>query len=90
MGSAASRHDNPDQWVSGGHEKFETPMRSAATTRERGVAKLSWWHAGGLHAHVTYPDGSTMHRIWPKDSYWEIDALRFELEDRFEYVDVKP
>ena len=31
---AASRRDNPDQWVSGGHEKFETPMRSAASERD--------------------------------------------------------
>ncbi len=60
------------------------------TRRIPGVVKLSWWHAGGLHAHVTYPDGSTLHRIWPKDSWWEIDALRFELEREYESVDVKP
>jgi len=32
--SAASRRDNPDQWVSGGHEKFETPMRSVVSERD--------------------------------------------------------
>lgn len=24
--SGASRYDNPEQWVSGGHERFETPV----------------------------------------------------------------
>jgi hypothetical protein len=70
------------------------PIRCAveglSATKRSGTAKLSWWHAGGLHAHVTYPDGSTMHKVWPAASWWEIDALRMELENEFQYVDVKP
>lgn len=55
-----------------------------------GYVKLRWWHAGGLHAHVTYPDGSWMHRVWPASDYWEIDTLRFELEAQYKHVEVTP
>jgi len=37
----ATRRDNPDQWVSGGHEKFETPIRSAAKNRQWVQFKLT-------------------------------------------------
>ncbi len=59
----------------------------AALTRE--PVKLSWWHAGGLHAHVTYPDGSTLHRVWKADHYWELDSLRLDLEREFGKVNVQ-
>ena len=44
--SAASRRDNPDQWVSGGHEKFETPMRSATRVH---IKRNPWREAQALY-----------------------------------------
>lgn len=55
-----------------------------------GTATLTWWHAGGLHAHVSYPDGSWMRRTWRAHEYFEIDALAWDLKDKYESVDVKP
>lgn len=33
------------------------------------------WTAGGIHAWVTYPDGSWEHRVWKAAAYWEADSL---------------
>lgn len=55
-----------------------------------GQVTVSWWHAGGLHAHVTYPDGSWMRRTWKASDYWEVDALVYDLKDQYASVDVKP
>jgi hypothetical protein len=49
--------------------------------------RLRWWQAGGLHAHVTYPDGSWERHVWKADSWWEIDALVSTLQRDYEYVD---
>lgn len=59
-----------------------------------GTARLRWWVAGGLHAHVTYPDGSWLRQVWKlvggSEPWWEIDALRSDLEKRGYSVDVMP
>ena len=45
--------------------------------------KVTWWLAGGLHAHVTYPDGDWERRVWSAEKWWEIDALVRELETTY-------
>jgi len=62
---AASRHDNPDQWVSGGHEKFETPMRSAAIVS--GSCKNAIHHFANLLWHgwcACWDEGRNRHPYW--------------------------
>lgn len=45
--------------------------------------RVRWWEAGGLHAHVTHPDGMWEHLIWKAGSYWEVDALVIDLEKTY-------
>ena len=51
--------------------------------------KIRHWEAGGLHAHVTYPDGSWLRRTWKARSYWEIDALIRDHEVEYGKVNVQ-
>lgn len=40
-GNAASRNDDPDAWVSGGHEKFETPTKVVSDAASHGEGRVS-------------------------------------------------
>lgn len=51
--------------------------------------KIRHWEAGGLHAHVTYPDGMWERMTWKAGSWWEIDALIRELENEYGKVNVQ-
>jgi len=53
------------------------------TSRPSSPVKIRHWEAGGLHAHVTYPDGSWLRRTWNAGSWWEIDALIRQTEEDY-------
>jgi hypothetical protein len=55
----------------------------------RVVVRMKWWHAGGLHAHVTYPDGSWERRTWKADQWWEVDALARRLKQDYGAINVQ-
>lgn len=66
-------------------------LRAATTAlgeieKER-PARMTFWRAGGLHAHITHPDGVYEHLTWRLVGgdipWWEIDALTRELEDTY-------
>lgn len=67
---------------------MQTPKSSDAATSLDPV-KVTWWHAGGLHAHITYPDGSWLRRTWKANEYWEIDVLRLDLEREYGRTNVQ-
>ena len=53
------------------------------------MVRLRWWLNRGLHAHVSYPDGSWERRTWRGDPYWEIDALVRQLEREYGSTNVQ-
>jgi hypothetical protein len=41
---------------------------------------VRWWEAGGLHVHITYPDGSWERRVFKRDDWHSVDALVLDVK----------